>query len=232
MLGNMRGEVTRKCKAPATDSTRQAAAAVSHQVSLQVGHLQEAVVTVRAPMRPPAFVDEEVRVQVCLLLECFVAHLALEPLHARVAEQVSLQVVLLREQLAADLALPRPAVPLRRHDGNHHRRRIFLQLAVGIVTVARRYHRCASRVRTRVRVCRELAAALCDAKRFQLGVAAAASVSVDRSRVRRSACRDDGSAAVTPVATRHCSIRPGVFWFHDTVRTTVEISHHHSGGRS
>ncbi|KAL1435576.1 hypothetical protein MTO96_000233 [Rhipicephalus appendiculatus] len=183
-------------------------------------------------MRSPAFVDEEVRVQVCLLFERLVAHLALEPLHARVAEQVRLQVVLLREQLAADLALPRPAVRLRRHDGNHHWRRIFLQLTVGIVTVARCYHRCASRVRTRVRVSRELGAALCDAKRFELGIAAAASVSVDRSRVRRSACRDDGSTAAAPVATRRCSIRSGVFWFHDTVRTTVEISHHYSGGRS
>lgn len=166
MLGNMRGEVTRKCKAPATDSARQAAATMSHQVSLQVGHLQEAVVTVRAPMRSPTFVDEKVRVQVCLLLECFVAHLALEPLHARVAEQVCLQVVLLRELFATDLALPRPddAVRLCRHHGNHHRRRIFLQLAVRIVTVARCYHRRASRVRTRVRVGRELGAALCDAQ--------------------------------------------------------------------
>lgn len=206
---------------------------MSHQVSLQVGHLQKAVVTVRAPMRPPAFVDEEVRVQVCLLFERLVAHLALEPLHARVAEQVRLQVVLLREQLAADLALPRPAFRLRRHDGNHHGRRIFLQLAVGIVTIARRYHHCASRVRTRVRVSRELGASLWDAaKRFQLGIVAAASVSVDRSRVRRNACRDDGSTAAAPVATRRCSIRSGIFWFHDTVGTTVEISHYCSGGRS
>uniref|UniRef100_A0A147BCY1 Putative secreted protein n=1 Tax=Ixodes ricinus TaxID=34613 RepID=A0A147BCY1_IXORI len=133
VLGDVGRQVAGKREPAAAQSAGQAAAAVSHHVALQVGHLQEAVLAVRTAVRPPALVDEEVGVQVGLLLERLVAHLALEPLQTRVAQQVGLQVVLLGELLAADVALPSPPVA-----EELHRATVPLELAVRVVTVAGR----------------------------------------------------------------------------------------------
>lgn len=114
VFGDVGSEVARKGKATSAERARKTAAScVSHQVALEVGHLEKCVITLRTAMWSPALVDEEVRIQMSLLLKRLVTHVTFVSLQSRVAQQVRLQVVLLRENFAAHVALPRASVARR-----------------------------------------------------------------------------------------------------------------------